>query len=177
MSTSTTKELAYRRYQESTTEGTKQALHDSRVLHDSFVSLMTDYHEPDSQEVDVSHLGRIPFSKEGFYRALLSETYHVYWSPSGTNKGPGNTLLVDLRRDSNGHYRLTYTSFTEAPRTFTLEDANHLLSSKSFFLEEGLVRFYFRLNGQNVNGAPIFVHEIQVNGRNYARYELVPFEA
>jgi len=174
---STAQQLAYKRYQESKTEGTKQELHDPQVLHSSFVNLMNHFREPDPLQVSVGHLGRIPFSKEGFYRSLLSETFHVYWSPTGTSSGSGNTLLVSLRRDdASGHYKLTYQGFTEHPQTFTLENPSHLLSSKSFSLEEGLVRFYFRLNGESVNKAPVIVHEIQVGGRNYARYELVPFD-
>ena len=173
---SSAQEQAYETYQNAKTEGTKMSLHYVGSLHSSFVEHINNFQEPDPESVDVSHLGSIPFSKEAFYRTLVSETFHTYWSRNSGASGPGNTLLVDLRRNTEGHYVLTYRGFQEVPTTFTLENPNYLLSSNSIVLDEGVVKFLFRLTRKNVNESPIWNHQILVNGRLFANYDLVSFQ-
>jgi len=179
----TRQEQAYDRYQASVTEGTKQGFQNPRVLSEDFVKFIEEFRQIDPNSIKVSHLGAISFPKKIFYQTLLSQTFHVYWSADSSTgtQGSGNTVIVDFRHDNEtNRYYLRYHGLTISPQVFYFDDVpddrlEYVLSSRSVVFSAGFVSMLFRLIGKNINGAPIWNHQLLVNGRIYANYDLVDF--
>lgn len=169
------KQRAYDRYQDATTEGTKQGLHDPQSLHPSFAYFVNGWQDADPSSVVTDHLGDVSFGEEAFYQTALSETFHVYYSSSNNNQqGPGNTLMVELHRNDDGSYTFYHYAMTDSVTTVTLKNPSYVLHSNSISFEDGLVQALLKVTPRTVNGVKVWNYQVAVNGRLKWNYYLVP---
>lgn len=169
------KQRAYDRYQGADTVGTKQGLHDPQSLHPQFVHFVNNWQNVDPTTVPTDHLGDVSFAKEAFYQTLMSETFHVNWSNANPNqRGPGNYLMVEVRRNDDGSYTFRHYGMTDSAYVITLEHPAVLLHNNSIAFEDGLVKALFRLTTNSVNGVKLWNYQVAINDRLRWNYYLAP---
>jgi hypothetical protein len=170
-----TKQEAYDKYQNADTDGTLIGLHDTRALHDNFVSAIENYTPPSSAPV---------VSKQDFLENLLTRTFHLYWAANLTppGYGVGNPALFTMRRNNtSGDYDLSYVSLTDVTQTQSFDPSYYILHSNSIMLQDtdanGNVKRMIvkRTPHTTVNGTQIWNHQFMIGDRLLYNYYMVDF--
>lgn len=172
------KQKAYDRYRAAQTEGTRISLPNASVLHDDFVKYIESARSVDPFDLDVSHLDDdVSFAKEAFYRTALAESFHAHYAQYDPKpSGPGNTQIVELRRDADsGQHVFLMHGLTQQSEEIRLENAAFNLTSSSVSFEEGIVKVVLKLTPHEVNGVRVWNFQLSVLDRLRYNIYLVPF--
>lgn len=183
MATPEEKQVAYDKYINAETEGTKISYPNSGVLSNDFVNFCQTWTFKDPFSVDVSHLGSVGFPEEIFYRVALSETFHTYYSGDVQPPayGAGNYQNVRYHRDGS-KYTIKVHGLNMRDWTLTFNNPTFELTGDSLTLKEGLVKVTLKVHDNEGNGCTtpggqnILNLQVHVYGRLHTSYYLVPFK-
>lgn len=151
---------AYTRYRNANTSATLR-----ESLNDDFVEFINDWTLTTPESVDTSHLPRLSYSKEQFYRLLVSSTLH--------NTTYNGVDIVTFSYDAaTSEYVITHRLMNAPKREYRLNSAYYIPNSNSFMIKDGIVQTYFRLN----TSTNVWSHAIELNGVVVSDFELKSIE-
>lgn len=147
---------AYNRYRHASTDADLRS-----ALSSDFSQFVNGWTETRPEDVNVSHMPRLSYSKEQFYRLLVSTTLH--------NVSNTGIALVTFDYDPvEKEYVIVHYPVDGDKREYRLGSTFYIPNSNSFMIQDGVVQTYFRLN----TNTGVWSHAIQLNGSIVADYEL-----